>query len=82
MKYQLQDIAFEWDDNKAQNNFVKHGVTFEEGAEVFLDPFYQTGDTSTDTEERDFVLGYSSSQRMLLVVYSERGKRTQSFLRA
>jgi hypothetical protein len=28
---------FEWDSEKAQSNFAKHGVTFEEAAEVFLD---------------------------------------------
>lgn len=28
---------FEWDSNKAQSNDAKHGVTFEEATEVFLD---------------------------------------------
>jgi uncharacterized DUF497 family protein len=37
--YQLQGVEFEWDGNKAQSNFEKHGVTFEEAAEVFFDPF-------------------------------------------
>ena len=77
MKYQLQDAEFEWDDDKAKVNIAKHGITFEEAAEVFFDPFYQTGDTSTDKEGRDFNLGYSSSQRLLLVVYVERGTRTR-----
>jgi hypothetical protein len=44
----------------------KHGITFEEAAEVFLDPFYQTGDASTDDEQRDFIMGYSLSQRAVL----------------
>ena len=34
--YRLQGIEFEWDDQKAQQNVEKHGVTFEEAAEVFL----------------------------------------------
>jgi uncharacterized DUF497 family protein len=28
--YGLQDTQFEWDSNKAQINFEKHGVTFKE----------------------------------------------------
>jgi uncharacterized DUF497 family protein len=64
---------------KAHSNVEKHGVTFEEAAEVFLDPFYQIGDASTDTDEeqRDFIIGYSSSSRLLLVVHTVRGQRTR-----
>jgi uncharacterized DUF497 family protein len=75
--YQLQGVLFEWDDNKAQANVQKHGVTFEEAAEVFFDPFYQTGDASVDDEERDFIIGYTFSQRLLLAVYTERDDRTR-----
>ena len=28
--YQTQGIEFEWDINKAESNFFKHGVRFEE----------------------------------------------------
>ena len=55
IEYQLQDIRFQWDENKAQSNVQKHGITFEEAAEVFFDPFHQTGDASTGDEQRDFV---------------------------
>lgn len=72
-----QQGAFEWDDNKAQTNIEKHGVTFEEAAEVFLDPFYQMGDASASNEQRNFIIGYSLEQRLLLVVYIERGHRTR-----
>lgn len=75
--YQLQGVEFEWDENKAQRNAEKHGVTFEEAAEVFFDPFYQAGDASVDDEQREFVLGYSLSQRLLLIIYIERGERTR-----
>ena len=75
--YQLQDIEFQWDENKAQSNLLKHGIAFEEAAEVFFDPFHQTGDASTDDEQRDFIVGYSLLQRILLVVYVERDQRTR-----
>ena len=37
--YTLQDIAFEWDSQKAITNFRKHKVKFELAAEAFFDPF-------------------------------------------
>ena len=70
--YRLQNIEFEWNNNKAESNLEKHGVTFEEATEVFLDPFYKKADASSETEERDFIIGYSIAQRLLLVVYVER----------
>ena len=55
--YRLQGVEFEWDAQKSQRNVEHHGVTFEEAAGVFFDPFYQYGDATpphTD-EQRDFV---------------------------
>jgi len=76
--YQLQGVLFEWDENKAQSNIKKHGVTFEEATEVFFDPFHQTGDASMDSAEtRDFIIGYTFSQRLLLAVYTERDNQTR-----
>ena len=75
--YRLQDIDFEWDENKARSNIEKHGVKFEEATEVFFDPFYQLGDATANNQQRDFILGYSLSQRLLLVVYLERSRRTR-----
>src|SRR5437870_4285130 len=73
--YRLQGLEFEWDEEKARSNVDKHGVTFEEAVEAFFDPFHQTGDASTEDEQRDFVIGYSLSTRLLLVVHTERGRR-------
>ncbi len=75
--YRLQGIEFEWDENKAQSNIEKHGVTFKEAAEAFLDPFYQTGNASANNEQRNFIIGYSLTERLLLVVYVERIQRTR-----
>jgi uncharacterized DUF497 family protein len=71
----LQGIEFEWDSNKADSNIIKHGITFEEAAEVFFDPFYQTGNASN--EQREFILGYSLNYRLLLVVFVERNQRNR-----
>jgi hypothetical protein len=75
--YRIQGVEFEWNEDKAQINREKHGVTFEEAAEVFFDPFYQVGDATANNEQRNFILGYSIAQRLLLVVYLERGSRTR-----
>ena len=32
------ELEFEWDDRKAQTNFTKHGVSFEDAKTVFDDP--------------------------------------------
>ena len=75
VNFSVQGIDFEWDHQKAERNVKNHGVSFEEAAEVFLDPFYQQGDASTVREFREFILGYSNRQRLLLVVYVERVQR-------
>ncbi|WP_334824500.1 BrnT family toxin [Nostoc sp.] len=54
----------------------KYGVKFEEATERFFDPFYQVGDATANNQQRDFILGYSLSQRLLLVVYLERSRQT------
>jgi len=72
INYRLEGFEFEWDRTNAQTNFEKHGVTFEEAAEVFLDPFHVVGDASANSEEREFALGYSLAERLLLVVHIER----------
>ena len=77
IEYEYKDIRFQWDENKAQSNIQRREIAFEEAAEVFFDPFHQTGDASTDNEQRDFILGYSSRQRILWVVYVERDKWTR-----
>jgi uncharacterized DUF497 family protein len=75
--FRFHGIDFEWDEEKYFVNLKKHGVKFEEAAEVFFDPENRLGDASVEGEFREFVIGYSFSQRILLVVYVERGVRTR-----
>lgn len=75
--FQLQGIEFEWDKEKYAVNLWKHHVKFEEAAEVFFDPENQFGDASVKDEKREYVVGYSLSRRMLLVVFVERAVRTR-----
>ncbi len=73
---------FSWDARKAQINYEKHGVAFEEAATVFADPDgldWEDPDHSRD-EKRHKRLGRSITGRVLLVVYTTRrmahGKET------
>jgi uncharacterized DUF497 family protein len=34
----VDNLIFEWDDDKARLNYAKHGVTFDEARTVFADP--------------------------------------------
>ena len=73
--FELQGIEFEWDEEKYTVNLRKHGVKFEEAAEVFFDRFNVYGDASVEEERREFVLGFSFTAKILFVVYVERGVR-------
>ena len=75
--FELQGIEFEWDVEKYAVNLWKHNVKFEEAAEVFFDPENQFGAASVKDESREYVIGYSLSSRILLVVFVERGVRTR-----
>ena len=70
-------LAFEWDNKTAKQNLKKHGVSFEEASTVFCDPLARTiQDPLHSVEEGCFVnLGESQSQRLLVVVFTERGDR-------
>jgi hypothetical protein len=73
----MEDFEFEWDDDKAQSNQVKHGVSFEEGATIFNDPLIATisdPDHSED-EERFISIGTSVQNRLLVIVHTFREER-------
>ena len=69
-------LDFEWDDAKAEANLDKHGVDFHDAIQVFsdlrrmeyLDPCREYG------EDRFVTVGVAEG-RLLVVVYTERGRR-------
>jgi len=68
-------LIFEWDEEKADENLRKHGVSFDEAKTVFNDPFSVTiydPDHSTD-EQRYVDIGLSLKGRLVVVSYCERG---------
>lgn len=67
-------MQFEWNTEKAERNLKKHGVSFAEAATVFGDLsakiFYDEEHSFEET--REFIVGYSSSNRLLVVYFTER----------
>ncbi|MCL1468095.1 BrnT family toxin [Argonema galeatum] len=68
-------LNFEWDEQKAEANIKKHGVSFEEAETVFDEPFSITLDDLLHPYEEDrfLTIGYSEEQRLLVVVHRDRG---------
>jgi uncharacterized protein len=68
--FDLNGVRFVWDRAKAQQNVIIHdGVEFEHAAEAFFDPFLRLVDASGNDEDRDAVIGYDASGRLLFVVH-------------
>lgn len=70
---------FEWDADKAAENLANHGVDFREALTVFADPLaniFDDPDHSSD-ERRELIIGHSAEQRLLIVSFTERGRRTR-----
>jgi uncharacterized DUF497 family protein len=62
-------MKFEWDPEKERSNLQKHGVTFEEAAYVFADPFALSmyDEVHSGEEERYVLLGKSRQDKLLIV---------------
>ena len=72
-------VEFEWQSAKAESNLKKHGVTFAEALTVFADPLARIVDDPDHSaeESREFIVGSSGRQRLLIVSFTERGRRTR-----
>ena len=72
----MQDENFEWNDDKAAQNWRDHGVSFEMAREAFTAAFaVEWVDAGQDpSEERYAMIGMVES-RLLFVAYVMRGER-------
>ena len=68
---------FEWQEEKARANLLKHNVSFDEAQSAFNDPFYVIfyDPDHSDEEERYIIIGRSQQDRLLMVSYTERGQK-------
>jgi uncharacterized protein len=68
----LNGITFSWDEEKARINPINHdGITFQQAAEAFFDPFFILVDASRNDEARDAVIGLDTRWNLLYVVHIE-----------
>jgi uncharacterized protein len=74
---------FDWDPRKAQSNWRKHGVSFQEAATAFLDPDGLDGDDleHSESEPRRLRLAKSGSGRVLLIAYTTRSDENEETTR-
>ena len=77
MELELINRIFEWDDNKAEKNKLKHGVKFETAARVFEDKnrLEEIDKNHSIGEIRYITIGRVDD--ILYVVYTERGEKTR-----
>ena len=71
VRFELNGDAFVWHAEKAQTNWRKHGVRFEEAVTVFADPLFVLVDAARSDEARDAAIGFDSLGRLLYVVHIE-----------
>ena len=70
-------LIFEWDKKKADQNIRKHGISLEEAATVFGDPFSITiyDPLHSQDEDRSVILGTSNKNRVSVVIHTDRQDR-------
>ena len=68
---------FEWDDEKAESNWKKHKIAFEDAILVFEDEnrVEEFDELHSDEEDRWQVIGMVN--KILFVVYTERGETSR-----
>ena len=71
----MDEIRFEWDEEKAKQNYIKHKISFETATHVFDDENYieMYDFEHNEFEDRYIVIGRVGE--ILFVVYTERGDK-------
>ena len=77
VNFELGELKFVWDAEKAEINYKKHNVLFKVAARVFLDNnrIDNYDEFHSDDEERIKTIG--RVQKILTVIYTEREDRTR-----
>jgi len=67
------NMKFEWDDKKAEQNALKHGLSFETAAFAFDDPYALIMDDEKHSadEHRQWLIG-DSGEKVLVIVFTIR----------
>ncbi|AFY99531.1 BrnT family toxin [Calothrix sp. PCC 6303] len=67
-------MEFEWNPDKAESNYRKHGVSFEEAATVFKDSLSITFPDPNHSigENRYVIIGISRFGQLLIIAHTDR----------
>ena len=69
------NVGFQWDDANLEH-IMRHGVRYWEVEEAFEDNYALRGDAkNVRGERREAILGATQAGRILLVIYTRRGKK-------
>ncbi len=67
----VNGIKFDWDEDKNHANFKKHGITFEDATEIFLDPYYvSVQDRIENGEERWQTFGIVDGSVLIMMAHT------------
>jgi hypothetical protein len=76
VEYWCDGFKFTWDEEKAQDNIGKHGISFEAACWALLNPVYVADEQEEeDGEQRVAIISFPRTQdcsSLLFVVYTER----------
>ena len=75
----MQIEFFEWDDDKADANYKKHGVSFDEACVVLFDDLATVKEDKREDygEQRFISVGASGKGRILQVIWTQRETRVR-----
>jgi uncharacterized DUF497 family protein len=70
-------MDFEWDAGKAEENLLKHKVSFSEAIETFsdIDGFALSNEKHSKSETRFYWIGKSASGKILTTRFTRRGDK-------
>lgn len=73
----MDKYEFEWNVDKAKQNYLKHNVSFEEAMSVWDDEyaalFYDS--KNSENEDRYIFIGYSNKNNLLVVSFTQRDNK-------
>lgn len=74
----MNEIKFEWDNNKNESNKKKHKISFEEAKSVFYDDeaLLIVDPEHSEDEERFIILGLGNQANLLVVCHCYRVSET------
>ena len=77
VNFEIDDLKFVWDSDKAEKNIKKHGIYFEDAVRVFFDDnrLDDYDEFHSDFEDRYKIIG--KVREILVVIYTERGEMTR-----